>query len=911
MEYFKYWAKVSQDDPNRLSYHLLPYHLLDVAAVGFTLLEQDGLLIKRLKMCSGLPDPLLKAAVCYLLSLHDIGKFSVRFQNLQPVIMAYLQPGRECQQGYTVKHDDMGYWLWEQVVLPMLHGRRLLPLDSGDIMDWNDLLTPLARAVTGHHGRPPNSDFCDMDCFGEVDRKAAAAFAAAFAALFFKNDLPPIPVEPFDALEVKYKRLSWTIAGLCILADWLGSDSRHFPFVSKEVELEYYWYNTALPRARKAVENSGVLPPRPRAADRFVELLPHLYDQTPTPLQVHASDSQLPSGPQLHIFEDVTGSGKTEAAIICAHRLMKAGLAEGMFVALPTMATANAMYLRMAKVYRNLFIEEGRPSLTLAHGSRHLSRTFLQSIELEGIPSRGLPDEEPAEATCACWLADNRKKALLAATGVGTIDQALLGVLASRHQSLRLFGLGRSVLIVDEVHSCDPYMHGLLCKLLAFQSAQGGSAILLSATLPAKTKTDLAKAFVKGMDYRIPELAGGEYPLATTVARNLTVETPVEYRTKHRNVPVTMIHDRDEVEREIIRAASLGGCALWIRNTVQDAMESWLTLLRSGNVPPGDIMLFHARFAACDRLGIEERILSIFGTEGRTENRRGKVVIATQVAEQSLDIDFDFLVTDLAPIDLVMQRIGRWRRHDRRDRPEGLSDRVYVYSPRLDVKPEASWYSSVFPRAAYVYPFQSKLWLTARLLAEKGGYRIPDDARCLIEGVYGKGSEEVPKALREADNKAHADALAKMTMAGINGLDIDQGYGGEFLVWRDEEISPTRLGDPTVRLRLARWNGNTLLPWSKEPSSAVAWSLSEVGVPAWRVAGGVEAADPGLKEAMDRAVEEMPDRCRWSTLVPMTPNNIGEWSAIVRDEKGKRIILKYAAEYGLDYDTVKTKEQQK
>ncbi|MFP4037634.1 MAG: hypothetical protein ACLFUE_08950, partial [Desulfobacteraceae bacterium] len=167
----------------------------------------------------------------------------------------------------------------------------------------------------------------------------------------------------------------------------------------------------------------------------------------------------------------------------------------------------------------------------------------------------------------------------------------------------------------------------------------------------------------------------------------------------------------------------------------------------------------------------------------------------------------------------------------------------------------------------------------------------------------------VPEALREADNKARADAMAKMTMAGINGLEIDQGYGGEVLGWRDEEVSPTRLGDPTIRLRLARWDGKSLSPWSKEPSIGMAWSLSEVGVPAWRVAGGVEAADPGLKDAMDKAVEEMPDRCRWSTLVPMTPAGSGTWTAIVRDENRKRLILKYSPEYGLHYDSGTTKEQ--
>lgn len=901
--HLRYWGKASSECEGLCAYHLLPYHSLDVAAVGLTLLERDPILMSRLEKTSGLLVQELKPLLSFMLAVHDIGKFSVRFQHLRADVMSILQPGRECHQGYTIRHDDMGYWLWEQVVLTELHAHRMLPFDCDDLMDGRDLMAPLARAVLGHHGLPPQSDLNSSDCFDRLDTEAAISFVTSIGRLFSIGDRLRIPGEPFETREANHKVLSWVVAGLCVLSDWLGSDSRRFPYCSEEMPLERYWEEIALPKAATAVKRSGVLPPPPRMVAGFRELLPHLAGSEPTPLQVHAEHSTLPAGPQLHIFEDATGSGKTEAAILCAHRLMQAGLGEGVFVALPTMATANAMYSRMAEVYRKLFSDSAHPSLTLAHGGRHLSRQFLKSIDLEGIPLGDTTRGESAEAMCSSWLADNRKKAMLAATGVGTVDQALLGVLPSKHQSLRLFGLSRGILIVDEVHSYDPYMHSLLCNLLTFHATQGGSAILLSATLPANIRTTLANAFTAALGKPLSQLDGKGYPLATAVSSEGVFETVLDYRGKPQHVPMQLVRDRQQVEEVIAETASSGGCVLWVRNTVGDALEARQRLIQLGKIPDADISLFHARFAACDRLGIEQKVLSIFGPGGGGSDRSGQVVIATQVAEQSLDVDFDVLITDLAPIDLVLQRVGRWRRHERADRPVGLLESVYVFAPPLEENPTARWYRDVFPAAAYVYPFQSQLWLTARLLAAEGGYRMPDDARRLIEGVYGGEAEQVPQALREADIKAEGEAMGMMTMAGINGLPLGQGYGGGVVPWKEDDVSPTRLGEPTVRLRLAKWDGRDLVPWSEDPSLAMAWSMSEVPVNAWRVAGGVISGDRGLEKAMAEAIEAMPDHCRWSLLVPLTPLDAGIWKATVRGENGRETVLVYSPASGLGYES--------
>ena len=170
----------------------------------------------------------------------------------------------------------------------------------------------------------------------------------------------------------------------------------------------------------------------------------------------------MPEGPCLFVIEDVTGAGKTEAALVLAHRLMCAGRASGAFVALPTMATANAMYGRLSDAYARLFVSSAHPSLVLAHGRSKLNDAFTDSIldgaAADAVDLRNDDADAPVAAQCAAWIADNRRKSFLAQLGVGTIDQALLAVLPSRHSPLRLLGLAQRVLIVDEAHAYDAYV---------------------------------------------------------------------------------------------------------------------------------------------------------------------------------------------------------------------------------------------------------------------------------------------------------------------------------------------------------------------------------------------------------------------------------------------------------------------
>jgi CRISPR-associated endonuclease/helicase Cas3 len=468
-----------------------------------------------------------------------------------------------------------------------------------------------------------------------------------------------------EELDDLFKRSSWLLAGLAILSDWIGSNSE---YCSEPMSLDDYCNKIALPKAEEAINKAGVLPSAISSKTGMGALFPKI--ESPSPLQSHVSTCGLSDSAQLFILEEVTGSGKTEAALCLAPRLMEKGLAEGIFVALPTMATANAMYERLVKTYRLMFSAEATPSLVLAHSARHLSDSFRHSIGLERslgdeIYSR---DEQAASAQCAEWLADNRKKALLADVGVVTIDQGLMAVLPSKHQSLRLLGLSRHVLIVDEVHAYDLYMHTLLCTLLRFHASLGESAILLSATLPIKQRQELVNSFSEGLEEKKHKLNDNSYPLITHSTANYLSETPLQIREgTRRKVTVKFIEDISAV----------------------DAYNSLSTKLGSENV-----LLFHARFAMGDRQRIEKKVLDTFGKKSDNATRKGKILVATQVVEQSLDLDFDYMVSDLAPMDLIIQRVGRLHRHSRKER-SGTAI-LGIFAPLLTDNPTENWYKDVF-----------------------------------------------------------------------------------------------------------------------------------------------------------------------------------------------------------------------
>ena len=915
-EHMPYWGKAAATQtPGAASWHRLAHHSLDVAAVGAALLARLPALRQLLGARLGLADHLLVSWVSFCLALHDLGKFSEAFQSQRPDLFSTLR-GRAPSRArpYTLRHDSLGMLFWTAVVKEQLINEAWLGSRSEDLADGIDCWM---RACTGHHGQPPsNGETWTQHFHVTEDRAAALAFVGRMRARFLVPDLVSAiaALAPAEFLHTS-KELSWWMAGLAVLADWLGSNTTYFPYEEEATPLADYW-PMAQQRAELALDGSGIVPPPSAAAMAFVSLFPAIV--TPSPLQAWAADVPLHAGAQIHLLEDVTGAGKTEAALMLAHRLMASGNADGFFVALPTMATANAMYARVATTYLRLF--GAAASLALAHGQRKLVDGFAATV-VEHLATAVLPRDteandarqadETASARCTAWLADHNKRALLAPAGVGTIDQVLLAVLHSKHQSLRLLGLLRKVLVVDEVHACDDYMEGVLSVLLEFHARAGGSVILLSATLPQRMKQRLLAAFARGLQQPPPEASAMAYPLATVwpaAASSGAAQTALATRPDvRRHVRVQCSEHIDEVVAAIRSALNQGQCVCWVRNTVADAVDAFERF--QPLLAPENLLLFHARFALHDRLAMEQRVLKLFGKHSGHSERAGRLLLATQVVEQSLDVDFDLLVTDLAPIDRVVQRAGRLRRHRRHadgtpvqtaTAPDERGEPVlWVLTPPWQNEPDARWFKAAFSKAAAVYPHHGQLWLTARALRE-GGFTMPDDARRLIETVFSNDDEDLPPGLQANAMAAVGLGYAALTQAQMNTLKLGSGYERGGIDWWSEAKTPSRLGDASSTVALARWEGGRLRPWVDR---AHGWAYSSLRVAERLIADTAPATDPALQAAVEAARAEMPAKGSWAVLLPLVQGADG-WvgAALAAARKGqapRRLVWRYDAQRGL------------
>ena len=922
---FKYWGKARPNDSGGPAWHPLVYHCLDVAAVADVIFRANVGLRQALVKMLGLEENIVRAWLLFFTALHDLGKFAESFQGIQPEVFRELNlrtPGKH----YTMRHDSLGLLLWDESLSELARKENWLGLpeanDHARRWEWSEGFGYWICAVTGHHGKPPSKtdrtggNALLQHHFGSQDVEVAAVFCRRIARLF----LADIQVGEVDAkvLRANIKRTSWLLAGLGVLCDWIGSDSGRgkFEYCDPGKELPQYWKEVALVRARQAVETTGILPSPVNRHTGIRVLFPDIAQ--PSPLQQHVSDCALATSQQLYVIEDITGSGKTEAALTLAHRLMANGQADGLFVALPTMATANAMYERLAEAYLRLFENGTRPSLVLAHGARHLSDAFRKSVMksmMDVAQERDMSyadDEQSAGTMCSAWIADSRKKALLADIGVGTVDQALLSILYSRHQSLRLLGLCRKVLIVDEVHAYDSYMSALLQTLLKFHAALGGSAILLSATLPKKMRADLVNAYREGIGKDPVVLTDDRgYPLLTHLDTDFETpsETPLPTREdmRGRRVDVTLLHDAADAERVLIEAARRGECACWVRNTVTDALDAYRKLKP---VLGENLILFHARFAMGDRIDIENAVRERFGKpkdgQQRTPERAGWVLVATQVVEQSLDLDFDAMVSDLAPIDLLIQRAGRLHRHARDKAgnllPQGEKDQrgtacLHVFTPKPAADPSADWFKALLPKASYVYPNHGQLWLTARMLESKRGWQLPEDARDLIEGVFGEQAEDVPEGLITRTLRVEGEDSASRALASSNALKLEIGYKTTPTAWVGEALTPTRLGEVSTSVRLAHWDGKALRLWRDKDEFA--WDMSQLNVRVSLISAEAEENDPALRAAIESLKQRLPDQGKWSVLLVLSKNEAGMWVSRAKDAKANEVTLTYSSERGL------------
>ena len=456
---------------------------------------------------------------------------------------------------------------------------------------------------------------------------------------------------------------------------------------------------------------------------------------------------------------------------------------------------------------------QGEVPLHLLHGMADMNDTFRElrqagvgCAESGPVPSNIEQENGPGEVGGSVvareWFC-GRKRGLLSPFAVGTVDQALLAALTTRHFFVRLFGLAQKTVVIDEVHAYDTYMSTLLDRLLEWLSAMGSSVILLSATLPARRRRELVRAYT---GRNLPE-AEPAYPRVVVGSRQGVEGSHVPYdEDQQRLVKIGSWPDEaPKVADQLADKLADGGCAAWICNTVGRAQKAYQALQGNHRFADTDLTLFHARYPVEDRLRRERAVLRKFSKKG--DRPQKAVVVATQVIEQSLDLDFDFMVTDLAPVDLVLQRAGRLHRHTGRPRPPGLEQpKVCWLAPETDTDGVPAFGASGFIYDTHVL---LRTWL---LLQGRDHMNLPADTEYLIEAVYGDtpAFDDAPAAVREAmeqlrkesERQRNADA-AKAQRFIVPRPD----RGGEWFdgidLFPDEDDAArglTRLALPTVTI---------------------------------------------------------------------------------------------------------------
>jgi len=757
-------------------YHPAALHMLDVGAcaleLGFPkLIEALG--------------PGVCNALAFIIAIHDLGKFSDAFraQVLEAKVPAKWARHWELSEVLFDEHDALLTKAFNQQ-----------PRDSGKLGGRHrSVRRQFYKAAAWHHGRVPSSGehSAQLRSIGDRATRTSHNFLEEVIPLFGDMDLSVLDL-------AQAKTLSWLVNGLTSRADWLASNTDWFSFQTDPIALQDYW-PVARERARRAALESGLAGASPSASFCAGTLV---GGHDLRPMQAAVEATELPDGPVLALIEDATGSGKTEAALMLARRMMKAGKGKGLFFALPTTATADSMFARMESQVLSLF--DGTPSLSLAHGRAWLNSRFA---ELKGTRASGSP-----EASCAEWLAADRRRALFAEIGVGTVDQALLGVLPTRFQAMRLAALAERIIIVDEA-AFGPYMAREAEALLEAQAAFGGSAIVMTATLPLALRHRYAASFAKGAGaagMTLEDISWPAFSLVSNAGGSQTAVPPVP--ASCRSVEVRRIGNRDAAIELLAGAARKGAACIWVRNAVDEAIYAAEALRAQGI----ETDLLHARFALQDRAERETDMLRLYGKD--REPRPGRVLVATQVIESSLDLDADLMVSDLAPIDSLIQRAGRlWRHMDRRpvgERPF-TSPLLHILSPD-PAEVTASWLEPVLGKGARVYPADHQ-WRTAEMLFREGAIRTPERLRAMMEAVYGDERDlvEVPEALRLAERDAVGQRFGEHHAAAMNVIELTQGFSSVSNgLSEDDPAVGTRLGDPQVPMKLYRMDAGTPLWWS-------------------------------------------------------------------------------------------------
>ncbi|MGW7352964.1 CRISPR-associated helicase Cas3' [Streptomyces sp. NPDC054784] len=814
-------------------------HLLDTAAVCLELWDcvLGPRLQDRVADALGLTVAEARSVVALWAGLHDVGKISPVFQAQVPSAFAAVRedpeyvfaPGAEAERAF--RHEVATHWsvavLLEEAGYP--GGRRVARRASHQV----------AQLLGGHHGlfgrvlkvRELAGGSLVQPGLGEEGWVAQRR--AHFVAVRDVLGADAVPKEQLPS------ELAVVVAGLVVVSDWLASQTDAIRAVQPPSgwkggpgEVKVHWA-----RARGAAH--GLVEDAQLGRARFaVEDFASMFNFSPNPLQRDLVD-HLPSlvgveGSGLLLVTAPTGDGKTEAALFAASVLGRASGARGLYFALPTMATADGMFPRVDLFARKAV--DGERALALLHSMAWLHPAYSDSQMVVESSGDVVSADAQTSVIAGEWLR-GRNRGLLASMGLGTVDQALSAVLPVKHNALRLFGLSDKVFVVDEAHAYGPWMHSLLVRLLEWLGAFRAPVVLLSATLTGRAAGSLVDAYRRGAGFVEPVGVAPRYPgwLFVDAGTGGVSEPRGVESARERRLDVSVrrvVWDvttgaaetaagggrREALRDELAVVAREGGTALVCCTTVEEAQRTFRDLRaafpRLAKVK-GGLRLLHSRYPARDRQRITKECTEAYGKPGPGSGvRPASILVATQVVEQSLDFDFDLVVSDLAPLAQLLQRAGRARRHARGPggRPGWARDenapRLVVWEPVDEeerTRPPGSW-RSVYDRSLLVR--------TAILLreVEGRGIAVPGDLQALVDEVYAEDfvdrlSEAAAGELKRWDAEREGAEMAEAHLARSMAAICGPGdVGGDLYRLSErhagvtEELVTTRLGADSGRV---------------------------------------------------------------------------------------------------------------
>lgn len=701
----------------------------------------------------------------YLVSLHDIGKVEGQFQYRWPPMkekMDELSLKPVFLETISIRHEKTTCCCLKDRIWKNIGDRSAVRFYAG-------ILEVHHQGKSGTEGERQNQFWNHLQDEMESQMRRR----------FLRSDQVFLP-----AVEKKDRgSVGALLLGIVILSDWIASSDY---FAQAES-----WFTQ--PDAQEHAEH---------LAEHFLDISGLTVQDVSFGMDFHSVWPNIPRGGMrglqneveklfqeaqerisLVLLEAPMGEGKTEAGIYAALQMAQRWGKCGFYVGLPTAATSNQMVGRMRALLK---MHQFPDSVRLLHSMAWL----VDSQEDRPWPKFETEEERYASS----WLLPVRR-GLLGSYAVGTVDQAMMSVLLVKYGVLRLLGLAEKTLVIDELHSYDVYMSEILHRLLEWSKDLEIPVVLLSATLPPEKKVQMLSAYTTE---QIPSC----YPSVTAITEtgNVVVR-PVERTEKRQTVLVTLcpiLHQAEKIAAKAMELGKDGGCVCILLNTVQQAQEVFQAIKKEEF--DGELLLFHARFPAQQRDEIEQRCIRLFGKE-KSERLQKAILVATQVVEQSLDVDFDVMMTAIAPIDLLLQRLGREFRHEDTPRP------AHCFAPHLYVLIPGEL--GEFAADGFVYP-PCLLLQSIHILEQHPTIQIPEDLPALVTQGYDPGAappEELDRwieHLMEDQVKAAASTGYMISEPGKGYTPIRQA---EKIQFDDLESSSylsarTRLGEPTVRIAL-------------------------------------------------------------------------------------------------------------